>query len=62
MQAKPVEPGFIINLTIPVESLNVILTSLEAQPYKLVAETINEVRSQAMAQIAAAQSIQKSKE
>ena len=62
MQAKPVEPGFIVTLTIPVEQLNVILTSLEAQPYKLVAETINEVRSQAMAQIAAAQSLSKSKE
>lgn len=56
MQPKPVEPGFIINLTVPVETLNIILASLETQPYKTVSETITELRNQAMVQIAMAQS------
>ncbi len=61
-QQKPVEPGFILNITMTVETLNLVLTSLEAQPYKMVFETIMDLRTQAMSQIAASQSLAKSEE
>jgi len=42
----------VINITVPIERLNIILEALGSQPFIRVVDTINDLRAQATAQLA----------
>lgn len=42
-----------INLTLPLDAVNIVLTALSAQPYNNVVGTINSIQQQAVPQVQA---------